>query len=62
METSEVLIFGKDEIGGQFLKDLFLDTDFKATGALDQSEAFQILENKAPAIVVITSVSSDMTD
>jgi DNA-binding NtrC family response regulator len=62
METSEVLIFGKDQIGGQFLKDLFLGTDFKATETLDQSEAFKIVKNQAPAIVVITSVSNDLKD
>jgi DNA-binding NtrC family response regulator len=62
METSEVLILGKDEIGGQFLKDLFLDTEFKATETLNESEAFQIVKKKAPAIVVITSVSNDLRD
>ena len=62
METSEVLIFGKDEIGGQFLKDLFLGTDFKATETSDESQAFQIVKNKSPAIIVITSVSNDLKD
>ena len=62
MEPSEVLIFGKDEIGGQFLKDLFGGNGFEISETLDQSEAFQLVKNKAPAIVIITSVSNDTKD
>ena len=62
MKTSEVLIFGKDEIGGQFLKDLFGGNGFEISETLDQSEAFQLVKNKAPAIVIITSVSNDTKD
>jgi len=62
METSEVLIFGKDEIGGQYLKDLFGGNGFEITETQDQGEASRIVKNKAPAIVVITSVSNDIKD
>jgi DNA-binding NtrC family response regulator len=60
VKTSEVLIFGKDEIGGQFLKDRFGGNGFKIIETLDQSEAFQIVKNQTPAIVIITSVSNDI--
>lgn len=62
MDTSEVLILGKDEIRGQIVKDLFGGNGFKIIETLDQSEAFQIVENQTPAMVIITSVSNDIKD
>ncbi|UCD81106.1 MAG: sigma-54-dependent Fis family transcriptional regulator [Desulfobacterales bacterium] len=62
METSEILILGKDEIGGQILKDRFGGHAFKIIETLDQSEAFQIVKKHPPAIVIITSVANDNKD
>ena len=62
MDTSEVLILGKEEVRGQIVKDLFGGNGFKIIETLDQSKAFQIVENQTPAIVIITSVSNDIKD
>ena len=62
METSEVLLLGQDDICGQTLKDRFGGNGFKIIETSDQGEAFQIVKNQTPAIVIITSLSNDIKD
>jgi DNA-binding NtrC family response regulator len=62
VETQEVLILGKDGFGGQLLKDRFGGNGYKIVETLDQREAFQIVKNQTPAIVIVTSVSNDNKD
>lgn len=62
METSEILILGKDGFDGQVLKNRLGDDGFKTIETLDQREAFHIVKNKIPAVVIITSLSHDIKD
>ena len=62
METSEILILGKDGFEGQVLKNRLVDDGFKTIETLNQREAFQIVKNKMPAVVIVTSLSNDVND
>lgn len=62
METSEILILGVDQIGGQTLKDRFGNNDFKIIETIDPGEALRIVKERPPATVIITSVSNDSKD
>ena len=62
METSEILIFGKDQIGRQILRDRLGSNDFNIIDTIDPGEAFRIVKERPPATVIITSVSNDSKD
>jgi len=62
VKTAEILILGKDQIGGHVLKDRFGGNGFKIIETADQRKAFQIVKQQSPVSVIITSVSNDAAD
>jgi len=62
METSELLIFGKDNVQGQNLKDRFGGNGLQVIATRNQNEAFQLVKNQPPAVVIITSLANDVND
>jgi len=62
METSELLIFGKDNIEGQNLKDRFGGNGLRVIATRNQNEAFQLVKNQPPVAVIITSLADDVKE